>query len=179
MHDKAYDAMHDTTQANDEARTEDVLVHLRLVDPWSGGTIARDVPLSDVEPTDRGLVVGPSCFPWHRIISYEWDVQTDAAVIRLWPQEPYVRLVYDDGGSPREYVVPADGFEVGPWTAVAMLPDRVEPEAGRAIYRRLTVPWQRVAEYERQVESHTAKRPVPAASAGTVPLDGTSSAVGA
>jgi hypothetical protein len=135
--------------ADDNAR-RDVDVHVRLVDPWSGAAIERDVSLSDVEPTERGLVVGPSCFPWHRVISYEWEVHTDASASHGRPQL-HVRLVYDDAGSPREYVVAADGFEAGPWTAAAMLPDRVEPEAGRAVYRRLTVPWARVVEYERQI----------------------------
>lgn len=161
----------------DDIRT-DVLVHIRLVDPWSGGAITRDAPLSDVEPTEHGLVLGTSCFPWHRVISYEWDVPTQGVVTRVRLHQPYVRLVYDDGGSPREYVVAADDFEIGPWTAVAMLPDRVEPEAGRAVYRRLTVPWQRVAEYERQVVTGPAARLVPVSLPDLLPMKSTSAATG-
>jgi hypothetical protein len=161
----------------DDAR-RDVAVHVRLVDPWSGGAISRDVVLSDVEPTERGLLVGPSCFPWHRVISYEWEVQTEAPRTDERPQL-HVRLVYDDAGSPREYVVAADGFEVGPWTAAAMLPDRVEPEAGRAVYRRLTVPWDRVAEYERQIVRVPATRSVSVSEPDAVRMKSTSAATGA
>lgn len=63
-----------------------------------------------------------------------------------------VRVVVRDTDGVREHIVPADRFDVGPWSVSMMVPDRVEPDAAAVIYRRLTIPWARVIEYERLVD---------------------------
>jgi alkylated DNA nucleotide flippase Atl1 len=143
-------------KGDDRAAVASATARLRLVDAWSGAATTSHVPLRELDAFEHGLAVGLSFYPWHRVVSYEWEVATEGPVKHPGPRQRFVRLAYDDAGTRREHVVPANGFELGPWTVTAMLPDRVEPEARRAVFRCLTVPWQRVVEYERQIVHHAA-----------------------
>jgi uncharacterized protein (UPF0248 family) len=134
-----------------------ITVHLRLSDPGGEGETVRDIPLQDVDASEHGIGIGRTFYPWHRVVSYEWEVPEQRQDDEVRTRQLRVRIVVRDAdGAPREHVVPADRFDVGPWSVSMMVPERVEPEAASAIYRRLTIPWARVIEYERLVDDASA-----------------------
>lgn len=132
---------------------------LRLVDPWGGDDVIREVSLAELETSERGVAIGPTFYPWRRVVSYEWEIVENAPEEELMrPRQLLVRVMAETGdGSVVEHQVGADRFEVGSWTVSMLLPDRVEPESDRVVFRRLTVPFHRVLEYERLLaEARTA-----------------------
>lgn len=134
-------------------RLPPVTARLRLLDPWGGVDIERELALAELETSERGVAVGAAFYPWRRVISYEWEIvehASEAALAR--PRQLMVRVLTQsiDGGV-EEHRVAADRFEVGPWTVSMLVPERVEPDEQRAVFRRVTVPWHRVLEYERML----------------------------
>lgn len=132
---------------------------LRLVDPWGGDDVIREVSLAELETSERGVAIGPTFYPWRRVVSYEWEIVENAPEEELMrPRQLLVRVMAETGdGNVVEHRVSADRFEVGSWTVSMLLPERVEPESDRVVFRRLTVPFHRVLEYERLLaEARTA-----------------------
>jgi hypothetical protein len=137
-------------------------VRLRLTDVWGGREVIRELTLADLETSERGISLGTAFFPWRRVVSYEWDIAEsvdDDSVVR--PRQLVVRVLTQAGDGPEEHRVAADRFEVGPWTISMAIPDRVEPETGRTVLRRVTVPWHRVLEYERMLADARIAQEVP------------------
>jgi alkylated DNA nucleotide flippase Atl1 len=127
-------------------------VRLRLRGLGAGEERRIEVPLVELEVSERGVAVGATFYPWRRVIDYEWEVEETEEPEHLRARQLIVRVLLDDlQGGIEEHLVHADRFEVGPWTLSMLLSERVEPEAGRAVFRRVTVPWHRVLEYERLV----------------------------
>lgn len=125
-------------------------VRLRLRDLFGGDDVIREMAMSELEPSERGVGVGPMFYPWRRVVSYEWELvepTTDEAVAR--PRQLIVRVLVQGIEGPEEYRVAADRFELGPWTVSLTVLERVEPERGRTVFRRIAVPWHRILEYER------------------------------
>jgi aromatic ring hydroxylase len=126
-------------------------VRLTLEDPDGGAPIVRDAVPDEFETTERGVIVGPLFVPWHRVITYDFELRQEfATTVGEAPSRARIRIRFDDG-SPggQTTVVPADRFEGGQWT-VSMLVDRhVEPEQGLLVVDKVFVPWPRVIEYER------------------------------
>jgi len=132
---------------------------LRLVDPWGGDDVVREMLLAELETSERGVAIGPTFYPWRRVVSYEWEILENAPEEELMrPRQLLVRVLAETGdGNVVEHRVSADRFEVGSWTVSMLLPERVEPESDRVVFRRLTVPFHRVLEYERLLaEARTA-----------------------
>ncbi len=140
-----------------------VKVRLRLVDVWGGDDVVRELSLAELETSERGVAVGSTFYPWRRLVSYEWEVVEHAGegdLPRLRQLLVRVLTTSEDGGA-EEHRVPADRFEVGPWSISMLVPDRVEPESERAVFRRVTVPWHRVLEYERMLAEASIGTQVP------------------
>jgi hypothetical protein len=133
-----------------------ITVHLRLSDPGGDGETVRDIPLQEVDASEHGVGIGRTFYPWHRVVSYEWEVPEQRLEEDAETRQLQVRVVVRDTDGAREHIVPADRFDVGPWSVSMMVPDRVEPDAAAVIYRRLTIPWARVIEYERLVDDANA-----------------------
>jgi hypothetical protein len=137
-------------------------VRLRLTDVWGGRDVIRELTLAELETSERGVSIGTSFYPWRRVISYEWDIiesVDDDPVVR--PRQLVVRVLTEAHAGPQEHRVNADRFEVGPWTISMAIPDRIEPETGRTVLRRITVPWHRVLEYERLLADARVAQKVP------------------
>jgi hypothetical protein len=141
-----------------------VTARLRLTDVWGGDDVVREIPLAEVEMAQRGVTVGTAFYPWSRVVSCEWEVVEQAPEEELLrPRQLLVRvLLSTPSGGVEEHRVNADRFEIGTWTLSLLVPERVEPEIGRVVFRRLTVPWHRVLEYERFVAEASAGGDVPA-----------------
>lgn len=125
-------------------------VRLRLRDLFGGDDVIREMAMSELEPSERGVGVGPMFYPWRRVVSYEWELvepTTDEPVAR--PRQLIVRVLVQGVEGPEEFRVAADRFELGPWTVSLTVLERVEPERGRTVFRRIAVPWHRILEYER------------------------------
>jgi hypothetical protein len=144
-------------------RLPPVTARLRLLDPWGGEDIERELPLAELETSERGVAVGAAFYPWRRVVSYEWEIvehASEAALAR--PRQLMVRvLTQSTDGGVEEHRVAADRFEVGPWTVSMLVPERVEPDGQRAVFRRVTVPWHRVLEYERMLAELPTASTVP------------------
>lgn len=125
-------------------------VRLRLRDLFGGDDVIREMAMSELEPSERGVGVGPMFYPWRRVVSYEWELvepTTEEAVAR--PRQLIVRVLVQGIEGPEEFRVAADRFELGPWTVSLTVLERVEPERRRTVFRRIAVPWHRILEYER------------------------------
>lgn len=100
-------------------------------------------PMSELEPTEHGVLAGRTLIPWHRVARYSWplapqDFATDVGRAR-------VRLRLADA----EHVVAADRFETGPWTVTLVVDGTVDETTGEMHRRKLSVPWHAVLEVER------------------------------
>jgi hypothetical protein len=133
-----------------------ITVHLRLSGPGGDGETVRDVPLQEVDASEHGVAIGRTFYPWHRVVSYEWEVPEQRRDDDVGSRQLQVRVVIRDTDGESEHIVPADRFDVGPWSVSMMVPDRVEPDAATMVYRRLTIPWARLIEYERLVDDAKA-----------------------
>ncbi len=115
-----------------------------------GTTTTVTATMAELDPSEQGLSIGTRFIPWHRIVSYGWPLRQSTEV-GDGHHRVTVRFVVDEGTATRIYEVPADRFELGPWTMTALLEDRVEPEEGLRVFRRVSFPWEAVQEYERIV----------------------------
>lgn len=120
---------------------------VHLADP--GGRVSViEVPTEDFESTERGVVLGRTIVPWHRVVRYTREVTQpvdDAlrshAEMRVWA---------DDGSAEGETIhVRADRFEPGAWTLDVLVERALIVEAGVFHLTKIHVPWGRVLEYER------------------------------
>jgi alkylated DNA nucleotide flippase Atl1 len=135
---------------------EALLASLRLVDGVDETEIVLRLPLGEIEADDRGVTADKTFFPWHRVIDWEWDVVEEADDSGEARQIGVRVALAGAGGRVTEYVVPAYRFETKPWGVAMTVPVRAEPELRRTIVRRLSIPWHRVVEYEKQVSSPSA-----------------------
>jgi hypothetical protein len=144
-------------------RLPPVTARLRLLDPWGGQDIERELALAELETSERGVAVDAAFYPWRRVVSYEWEIVEHASEVSpARPRQLMVRvLTQSTDGGVEEHRVAADRFEVGPWTVSMLVPERVEPEEQRAVFRRVTVPWHRVLEYERMLAELPTASTVP------------------
>jgi hypothetical protein len=110
------------------------------------------VSFTAFEAGEHGVSIGQRLIPWHRVARYWWDLPQDrvGGAEEEGRPRPTVRLALN-GGPDRaeEIVVDADRFEVAAWTVSYLYRDRVEPERGTAVFRKVHVPWARVFEFER------------------------------
>ena len=121
-------------------------------------TDVREVPFSELEPSEHGITMKRVFVPWHRIEEYGWEVRRPPdAEVGSSRSRASVRVVIDDGS--REgatYSLPSDRFEIGPWSVSFLLDRRIEPDEGVLVSDRLVFPWHRVLEYERIIHGDDA-----------------------
>lgn len=120
---------------------------VHLADP-GGRTSVIDVPAEDFEPTERGISLGSTLVPWHRVIRYTREVTQTIDDSFLAHAE--VRAWLDDGSDEGErIVVRADRFDTGRWTVDLLVERALNVEAGVLHLTKIHVPWTRVLEYQR------------------------------
>src|SRR2546423_8845180 len=84
-------------------------VRLTLDDPDGGAPIVREVVSDEFETMERGVIVGPLFVPWHRVITYDFELRQEfSTTVAEAPAPARIRVRFDDG-SPggRTIVVPA------------------------------------------------------------------------
>ena len=131
---------------------------VHLADP-GGRTNVIEVPTEEFEATERGLALGRTIVPWHRVVRYTREVThpvDDAlrshAEMRVW---------VDDGSAEGETIhLRGDRFEAGPWTLDLLVERALIVEAGVFHLTKVHVPWSRVLEYERMpIPAEVPSRP--------------------
>lgn len=120
---------------------------VHLVDP-GGRVTVLDVPSEDFETTDRGVALGTTIVPWHRVLRYTREIT--APVDDALRSHAEMRVWVDDGTDAGEtFTIRADRFEAGPWTVDLLVERALLVEAGAYHFTKVHVPWARVLEYER------------------------------
>lgn len=117
----------------------------------AGSATVIEVASGAFEPAERGVSIGRTFVPWHRIRRFWWELEPRTAAFD-GERRPLakVRVVLDDGTSTGEvHVLSADRFETGPYVVTVVLEHRVEPERGLVVLRKLCVPWHHVVEFTR------------------------------
>ena len=127
-------------------------IRVRIADEAGRGTIDHAIEPERFDTSDRGVQVGALFVPWHRVVSFDSVFRQD------YVNEPEgdgftkvtMRVALKlDGGPSKTLEVASDRFETSP-THLTLLTDlRVEPESGKVVMQRLSVPWPRVMQYER------------------------------
>jgi hypothetical protein len=114
----------------------------------SGGASLTS-PVTEIEPTDRGIRIGMLFFPWHRVLRYWLDLPSKGGRSSAPSDRVHVRIVLEDGSPEGEaHVVTAEQFEAGPWT-LNLIAETASEDGTRTLRRKLCVPWHSVREYER------------------------------
>jgi alkylated DNA nucleotide flippase Atl1 len=120
---------------------------ISLADP--GGQVRTlDVPSDAFGTTEHGLVLGSTVVPWHRVLRYSREVtqQIDPSFRR----HAEIRLWVDDGSAEGEVMnVRADRFDQTSYTVDVAVERALNVEAGLFHLTKLSIPWNRVLEYER------------------------------
>jgi alkylated DNA nucleotide flippase Atl1 len=120
---------------------------VHLAEP-SGRVTVLDVPTEDFEATERGVVLGNTIVPWHRVLRYNREITSP--VDDALRSHPEMRLWVDDGTEAGETLtIRGDRFEPGPWTLDVLVERALLVEAGVYHLTKIHVPWARVLEYER------------------------------
>ena len=120
---------------------------VHLADPGERVTVL-DIPTEDFEATERGVALGNTIVPWHRVLRYtrEMTQPVDEAL----RSHAEMRVWVDDGTDDGEtLMIRADRFETGPWTVDLLVERALLVEAGAYHLTKIHVPWARVLEYER------------------------------
>ena len=120
---------------------------VHLADP-GGRTSQIEVPAEDFEATERGIVLGTTTVPWHRVIRYMREVTQP--IDDAFRTRTEMRIWIDDGTDEGETIhVRADRFEQSALTADLLVERALNVEAGLFHLTKIYVPWSRVFEYER------------------------------
>lgn len=120
---------------------------VHLADPGRRVTVL-DVPTEDFEATERGVALGNTIVPWHRVIRYTREITSP--VDDALRSHAEMRLWVDDGTDDGETLtIRADRFETGAWTVDVLVERALLVEAGAYHFTKIHVPWPRVLEYER------------------------------
>jgi hypothetical protein len=120
---------------------------VHLADP-GGRVTVLDVPTEDFEATERGVALGTTIVPWHRVLRYTREVTQP--VDDAFRPHAEMRVWLDDGTLDGETIhLRADRFETGSWTVDLLIERALLVEAGMFHLTKIHVPWSRVLEYER------------------------------
>lgn len=120
---------------------------VHLADP-GGRVTVLDIPTEDFEATERGVALGTTIVPWHRVLRYTRELT--APVDDALRSHAEMRVWVDDGSDDGETItVRADRFETGAWTVDLRVERALLVEAGAYHLTKIHVPWSRVLEYER------------------------------
>jgi uncharacterized protein (UPF0248 family) len=129
----------------------DFTVTVVILDP-DGSTSAREAPLDEFEAGERGVTVGTTLIPWHRVVRYTVQTRAPGAIDLDDDREApsTVRVWIDDLSSEGERLeARSDRTEQGPWSVTLVVDETVDVDAGVRHIRKLTIPWNRVLELER------------------------------
>ena len=128
-------------------------VRVLLLDVGSESSRTLEVPAGAIDPSERGVLLGQVFVPWHRVARLSSLVRqasiadVDEDRVRVWVRA----VVQDEGGKTRTFTVPASRFETGDWHLTVLIPQRVEPDEGVMVVEKLSFPWHRVVEFEREI----------------------------
>lgn len=120
---------------------------VHLADP-GGRVTVLDIPSEDFEASERGVALGNTIVPWHRVLRYtrEMTMPVDDALRSHAEMRVWVEDGTDDGET---FTIRSDRFEAGPWTVDILVERALLVEAGAYHLTKVHVPWMRVLEYER------------------------------
>jgi hypothetical protein len=105
-------------------------------------------PVNEMEPTERGIRIGPRFLPWHRVMRYSWHLSSEGGRSAGPVSRMRVRVILEDGSPQGDiHEVTVDEFEPGPWTLNLIA--ETTSDDGTTTRRKLYVPWRSVREYER------------------------------
>jgi uncharacterized protein (UPF0248 family) len=133
-----------------------------LVLDLDGSTSTREGALDEFEAGERGVTLGSTLIPWHRVVRYTVETRAPGSLDLADDREsPGVHAWLDDlspGGERLD--VRSDRTEQGPWSVTFVVNEETDVEAGVRRIRKLTVPWHRVLELERvRAEPRRPTRP--------------------
>lgn len=120
---------------------------VHLADP--GGRVSViDVPADAFESTERGIVLGSTTVPWHRVLRYTRELTQP--IDDSFRTHAEMRVWLDDGTDEGETIhLRADRFEQSALTADLVVERALNVEAGIFHLTKIYVPWGRVLEFER------------------------------
>ena len=123
------------------------IYRVHLADP-GGRTTELDVPVEDFEATERGIVLGGTTVPWHRVLRYTRELTQP--IDDAFRTHTEMRVWIDDGTAEGETIhLRADRFEQSAYTVDLVVERALNVEAGIFHLTKIHVPWNRVLEYER------------------------------
>lgn len=124
---------------------------VRVVLQGPDGITQREVPSADLEPSERGLALGPVVVPWARVFRYDLIVrQAFVPDAEDESSRAVQRVMYEDeDGRQQTLEVPFDRFEAGPWSVTIVAEREVHAARQELHIRKTSIPWHRIIETER------------------------------